>query len=119
MVIKPGSLTVGKAIWVMVLIMLLAIVYVWLIWFFLAGFGWKAALALGLAIPAMGVLVAAVWYLYASGLYRVIRDMQKKAAYEKKLKRMLKRAMAQMLEETLAEKGPAATELAPQEQRKV
>lgn len=98
--IKSRTLVASKTLRIVVLIGLPTLLYAWLIWFFLTAFGWKAALALGLAIPAVGILVVAVWYFYASGLYQVIHDMRQKAAYERRLKKMLKRAMRQMLEET-------------------
>ena len=49
------------------------VVYGVIIWLALAGLGWAAALAVGLAIPIVLVPVAFLWYMNVSGLYRVIR----------------------------------------------
>jgi len=61
------------------------------------------------------IVLALAWATVASGIYQVIRDMRRKAAYERRLKKMLKRAMRQMLEETLAEEAPTAV-IAPKQE---
>jgi hypothetical protein len=49
------------------------VVYGVIIWLALAGLGWAAALAVGLAIPIVLIPVAFLWYMNVSGLYRVMR----------------------------------------------
>lgn len=49
------------------------VIYGVIIWLALAGLGWAAALAVGLAIPIVLVPVAFLWYMNVSGLYRVMR----------------------------------------------
>lgn len=49
-------------------------VYGFLIWLFLAIWGWQFALAIGLALPVLSVPVLFIWYLNVSGVYQVIRD---------------------------------------------
>jgi len=64
---------------------------------------WEFIVALVIAIPVILFPAAFVWYLNASGLYQVIRDTWEKRARERKLARMLRQAMVQMLAETLVE----------------
>jgi len=117
--VKSSVLAIGRVMRVVLPVAIAVGFYGFLIWFFLAGFGWKVALALGLSIPAILFLVVAfVWYLNVSGLYQVIRAMQQKRASERRLKRMLRQAMVQMMEEALAEGRPVATDTTPQERLK-
>jgi len=117
--VKSSVLAIGRVMRIVLPVAMPVGLYGLLIWFFLAGFGWKVALALGLSIPAILFLVVAfVWYLNVSGLYQVIRDIRQKRASERRLKQMLKQAMVQMIEEALAEGRPVATDTMPQERPK-
>ena len=89
-----------------------------LVWFLIVGLGGSVILlALGLVIAILFVsaLAAFAWYLNVSGLYQVIRDTWQKRARERRLARMLRQAMVQMLNETLVEGRPVAAEAEAQE----
>ena len=118
-VLVIGKLTISSPMRIVLPAAIAMGIYASLIWFCLAGFGWEVALALGLAMPTIAALMAFAWYLNASGLYQVIRAIRQKRASERRLARMLKQAMVQMLEETLAEETTATIETAPREQLRV
>jgi len=89
-----------------------------LAWLLISGLGGSVTLlTLGLVIAILlaSLLAAFVWYLNVSGLYRVIRDTWQKRARERRLVRMLRQAMVQMLTETLVEERPVTTEAVARE----
>lgn len=89
-----------------------------LVWLLISGLGGSVTLlTLGLviAILLVSLLAAFVWYLNVSGLYLVIRDTWQKRARERRLVRMLRQAMVQMLTETLVEERPVTIEAVARE----
>lgn len=53
--------------------LVMALVPPGMIWFLMGGVGWQTTLGLMFAIPLMIIGVASIWYLNASGLYRVLQ----------------------------------------------
>lgn len=107
---RPGGIVLGVA-------MVLG-VFGFLVWFLVASFGGSVVLlTLGsiIAILLVSALAAFAWYMNVSGLYLVIRDTWQKRARERRLARMLRRAMVQMLTETLVEERPGVGEAVTQE----
>ncbi len=76
--VRPSIPAIGRPMRIVLRVAMPVGIYGFLIWFFLVGFGWGVALALGLAMPVMLIPVAFVWYLNVSGLYRVIRDARQR-----------------------------------------
>jgi len=118
MVLAIGKLTIRRPSGVVLGVVMVLGVFGFLVWFLVASFGGSVVLlALGsvIAILLVSGLVAFAWYMNVSGLYQVIRDTWQKRARERRLARMLRKAMVQMLTETLIEERPSATEAVTQE----
>ncbi|GEM_PF-438426 len=58
--------------------LVMALVPPGMIWFLMGGAGWQTTLGLMFAIPLMIIGVVSIWYLNASGLYLVMRDIRQR-----------------------------------------
>jgi len=112
-VLAIGKLAISWPAGTVLRIAVVLAVSAFLAWFSIAGLGGNVmllTLGLVIAILLISILVVFVWFMNVSGLYRVIRDTWQKRARERRLVRMLRQAMVQMLTETLVEERPVAAE---------
>lgn len=65
---------VGRALRIVLAVVIPVVIYAFLVWFFYGHFGWQVALAVALAFPIVLFVPALIWAAVVSGLYHVALD---------------------------------------------
>lgn len=71
---------ISRAIRISLAVVVPAVVYAFLIWFFYGNFGWQLAVAVAVVFPIILFIPAMIWVAVVSGLYHVAFDRLRRRA---------------------------------------